>query len=232
MRLRFRKNPSRRTPRWRRWAATLGLLFLLLAADYVLYPRLSHVGGKSFNRGQNGLWLRYWWYFGQRSDAELRALARQLTERQVRYAYFHVRHITRGGMLRYHHPAAARRLVSALHRAAPAVRVIAWVYAGNLHRAPELREVDLANAAVRRRMVAEARWLVTACGFEASSGTTRTARMATRTSCACCTRRARRSRRASCSPRPCRSGCRRPSSGGAGASAPSRRWLPDATRSR
>jgi hypothetical protein len=161
-----RKDPSRRAPRWRRWAAALGLLCLLLAADYSLYPLLSRVGGKSLNRGENGLWLRYWWYFGQRSDAELRAMARRLVEQQIRYAYFHVRHISRNGTLRYRYPVAARRLVAALHRDAPTVQVIAWVYAGNRHHAPELQEVELANAAVRRRMVAEALWLVTDCGFD------------------------------------------------------------------
>jgi Glycosyl hydrolases family 18 len=144
----------------------LGVLCLLLFADYGLYPRLSPIGGLSANRAENGLWLRYRWYFGQRSNAEVRALARRLTEHQIRYAYFHVRHVTRDGSLRYHFPEAARRLVAALHRDAPTVKAIAWVYAGNLHDAPELGEVELADAAVRRRMVAEARWVVTECGFD------------------------------------------------------------------
>jgi hypothetical protein len=155
-----------RRQRWRRWGSGLGVLLLLLLADYALYPCLSPVGGPSGNRGENGLWLRYRWYFSERSDAEVRALAQRLTERQIRYAYFHVRHVTRDGALRYHYPVAARRLVATLHRDAPAVKVIAWVYAGNRHNAPELGEVDLANAAVRRRMAAEARWLVKACGFD------------------------------------------------------------------
>jgi hypothetical protein len=166
MRALSRKDPSRRPSPWRRRTAVLGLVFLLLAADYVLYPRLSPLGGQSINRGENGLWLRYRWYFGERSDAEVRALAQRLTERQIRYAYFHVRHVTRDGTLRYRCPEAARQLVAALHHDAPTVKVIAWVYAGNVHGAPELGEVDLANAAVRRRMVAEARWLVTECGFD------------------------------------------------------------------
>jgi Glycosyl hydrolases family 18 len=157
------RRSARRRPR--RWGRAL-LVLLLLLADYALYPHLSPVGGPSGNRGENGLWLRYRWYFGQRSVAEVRTLARRLTEQQIRYAYFHVRHICRDGTLRYHYPAAARRLVAALHRDAPSVRVIAWVYAGNRRHAPELQEVDLANTAVRRRMVAEARWLVTECGFD------------------------------------------------------------------
>lgn len=151
--------------RW--WLRALLLLALLLLADYALYPHLARPGGRSFNRGENGLWLRYHWYFGRRSDDQVRELARRLQERQIRFAYCHVRHITRDGSLRYHYPAEARRLVAALHRDAPAVKVIAWVFAGN-HRLAHtgVGGVDLSNEAVRRQMVAEARWLVEECGFD------------------------------------------------------------------
>ena len=84
--------------RRRRWIARrVGLFLILVLADYALYPVLSRPGGISGNRGENGLWLRYRWYFGQRSDADLRTLARRLREQQIRYAYFHVRHVTRNG---------------------------------------------------------------------------------------------------------------------------------------
>jgi hypothetical protein len=145
----------------------LCILIALLAADYALYPLLARPGGRSANQGENGLWLRYHWYFGRRSEAQVRELARRLRERQIRYAYCHVRHITRDGRLRYHYPEAARRLVAALHREAPAVKVIAWVFAGNSRVASTgVGEVDLSRPAVRRAMVAEARWLVTDCGFD------------------------------------------------------------------
>jgi hypothetical protein len=149
------------------WSRALALLLLFLAADYCFYPLLSRPGGRSFNQGENGLWLRYRWYFGQRSDEDVSVLARRLRERQIRYAYFHVRHITRDGRLRYHYPDAARRLVAALHREAPSVKVIAWVYAGNARLAHTgVGDVDLANEQVRNAMVGEARWLVTECGFD------------------------------------------------------------------
>src|SRR5262249_8706118 len=138
-----------------------------LVADYALYPRLARVGGTSFNSGENGLWLRYGWYFGQHSDAELRTLARQLTERQIRYAYFHVPHITPDGPLRYPYSERPRRLVAAIHREAPSTKVIAWVFAGNQRVADTgVGEVDLGDAAVRRRMVTEARWLVSDGSFD------------------------------------------------------------------
>jgi hypothetical protein len=155
--------------RHNRRRATRGILLLLvlLLADYALYPLLSQPGGISGNRGENGLWMRYHWYFGRRSNADVRALAGRLQEQQIRYAYFHVRHITRDGTLRYHHLVAARRLVSALHRDAPSVKLIAWVFAGNRRLASTgIGEVDLANPTVRKAMIREARWLMSECGFD------------------------------------------------------------------
>lgn len=143
------------------------LVLLFVIADYALYPHLSRVGGRSGNRAENGLWLRYGWYFGRHSEAELRQLARHLQEQQIRFAYFHVRHITPEGRLRYHFPAAARRLVATLHRDAPSVKAIAWIFVGNTRVASSgLDPVDLANPAVRKAMVGEARWLVDQCGFD------------------------------------------------------------------
>ena len=64
------------------WSArAILLLVLLLAADYALYPYLARAGGHPVNRGENGLWLRYRWYFGQRSEADIRGLARTLMEK-------------------------------------------------------------------------------------------------------------------------------------------------------
>lgn len=43
----------------RRLVAISGVLLGLLLLDYVSYPYLAHPVGRSFNRGENGLWLRY-----------------------------------------------------------------------------------------------------------------------------------------------------------------------------
>jgi hypothetical protein len=149
-----------------RGAQRLGLallaVVLVLSADVVLYPSLARLGGRSGDKGRNGLWLRYTWYFGEHSDAEVRELARSSRARHIRYAYFHVRYVTREGRLRFREPESARRLVKVLRREAPDVQAIAWVYAGNSRGKGE---VDLADPEVRRAMVAEAVWLVTECGF-------------------------------------------------------------------
>jgi spore germination protein YaaH len=58
-------------------------------------------------------------------------------------------------------------LVAALRQDAPSVKVIAWIYAGNDRLASTgIGEVALSNAAVRKAMVSEARWLVEKCGFD------------------------------------------------------------------
>jgi hypothetical protein len=163
----LKQREARRTGRKRaflRWSALLGALILcLLTLDYWAYPYGLAPGGKSFNRGENGLWMRYPWYFGQHTDLETQKLALKLQQLQIRYAYFHVRSITRTGKLAFHYPDQARRLVSTLHRTAPGVKVIAWVYVGN-----ELGEgkVHLGDAAVRKAMNSEALWLVNTCGFD------------------------------------------------------------------
>jgi Glycosyl hydrolases family 18 len=139
------------------------VLAVAVLADYQAYPRCCAVGGRSFNSGDNGLWLRYTWYFGEHSDADVRRLARDLQQRQIRYAYVHVRDITREGRLHFGYGDTARRLVRALHRDAPAVRLLAWVYAGNRRGQAS---VDLSDRDVRRAMVGEAVWLTRECGFD------------------------------------------------------------------
>jgi hypothetical protein len=77
---------------------------------------------------------------------------------QIRFAYFHVRHILKDGRLRYRYPEAARRLIAVMHGEAPDVKAIAWIFAGNERlKHTGVGEVDLAKTAVRRKMVAETR---------------------------------------------------------------------------
>jgi len=161
------QRPPRRASRAARVARVTAIagaaLLSLILADYWAYPRWCPVGGQSLNRGENGLWLRYPWYFGQRTDADLRRLAEELPARQIRYAYFHVREVTAEGRLRFGYPESARRLVTTLHQRAPSVKAIAWVYAGNRRGRGSM---DLRRPVVRRTMVAEAVWLVGECGFD------------------------------------------------------------------
>ncbi len=155
------RTPGGKRRVWRRLALVIGVLLGLLLLDYVAYPHPAHPTGRSLNRGENGLWLHSKWYSGEETDVP--ALAKRLRTEQIRYAYFHVRDVTKDGALRYHHPDVARRLVLPLHWQAPTVKLIAWVYAGN---AAGRGRVDLSRPEVRRVMVREVVWLVTVCGFD------------------------------------------------------------------
>lgn len=149
--------------RGRLFAWVVAFVLLLLVVDYFAYPYGLPPGGRSGNRGQNGLWLRYTWYFGQHTDAERQQLAQRLHDQQITFAYCHVRGIQRDGTLKFHFPKQAARLVHSLHDGNSSVKVLAWVYVGN---AASLGDVDLSQPDVRRAMVQEARWLVTKCGFD------------------------------------------------------------------
>ncbi|MGV3614552.1 MAG: hypothetical protein ACO1SV_04370 [Fimbriimonas sp.] len=151
----------------RKWPRRIGVaclaLLAIVIADWNLYPRYALVGGRTHDQGENGIWLRYTWYFGERKPDEVPALARRLKAHGIRDAFFHVRFIRKDGTLAYRHLDRARTLNAALTKEAPAIRSIAWIYAGN----PQgTGDVDLANETVRAAMVREAAWLVRDCGFE------------------------------------------------------------------
>ncbi len=89
----------------RRWGLLLLVVFLVLVlADYAAYPYGLSSPGTTGNRGENGLWLRYTWYFGKKTTVEREALPARLREQQIRYAYFHVRFIDRDGKLHFRYP--------------------------------------------------------------------------------------------------------------------------------
>ncbi|MHB9134344.1 MAG: hypothetical protein ACYDBB_25005 [Armatimonadota bacterium] len=68
--------PSPHKRRVGRWIlVTLGVLFLLLVVDYFAYPRFAQMGGNRLNRGENGVWLRYTWYFGTWQEAAMQEKA-------------------------------------------------------------------------------------------------------------------------------------------------------------
>ena len=166
------KSRSRASPRFCRslhcrlgWfvAAFLLILLTLSCADYAFYPFGTPPPGQSGDRGENGLWLRDSWYFGKYTQNEAHDLAERLKKNRICWAYAHVRFIQKDGRLHFRYPGNARRFANDLRRETPGVRVLAWVYVGN---ARGMTGVDISDPSVRRVMVAEARWLVTDCGFD------------------------------------------------------------------
>jgi hypothetical protein len=154
---------SRRKRLVRRMLVAAVLLIAGLAVDYFAYSYGRWKTAPAADRGENGLWLRYTWAFGRKSEQEVKDLAARLRDARVRYAYFHVRHLRPDGTLAYRKPVEYRALVRTLRRRAPSVKLLAWVYAG-----PHFGEGKpaLTDPPVRRRMVAAADWLVRECGFD------------------------------------------------------------------
>lgn len=151
------KAPQKRRKWPRRIAIALVLILALSAVDYFGYPYGNALSGKSFDQGENGLWLRYTWYFGSHSSSEVDELCRRLTREQMRYAYFHVRFVQKDGHLRFHYPKSAQ-LTQQVHRAASGVKAIAWIYVDG--------DVPIGEPRIRAQMVGEAKWLVVTCGFD------------------------------------------------------------------
>ncbi len=141
MKLRKQKSPTelidtaekpKRRRRWIRWtAAVFAVAFAILVDDYCCYPYGSFTNAPTANRGENGLWLRYTWYFGEKSSGEVDLLANRLVENQIRYAFFHARFIQKDGSLKFRYPEQARKLTDALHKQAPGVKLLAYCYAAS-----------------------------------------------------------------------------------------------------
>jgi hypothetical protein len=149
------------TQRRKRIGLAVAAIVLLIIADIFFYPLLAQAPGTTPTAQDNGLWLRYTWYFGGAHDYD--ALAQRLKDERIRDAYFHVRGIDADGRLHYRYPDRAKRVTSEMHKRSPGVRVVAWVYAGN---SQGMGKVDLSRADVRAAMVKEAVWLTETCGFD------------------------------------------------------------------
>jgi hypothetical protein len=162
--LRYNKNverkPRRRWPR--RLAIAAGGILILLVVDYWLYPLWAPIAGESHDKGLNGLWLRYTWYFGQERDFP--ELAERFKREGIRYAYFHVRFIKRDGALNFRYRQSAQRLNREFERLAPDTMRLAWIYVGNQKGGGS---VDPMDAVPRKKMIQEAKWLIDEAGFDA-----------------------------------------------------------------
>lgn len=146
--------------------AVLGLLAILLCWlcwDYFAYPLSAKVSGTVPAQADDGIWLRYKWYFNEHTEAEWQRMLARLKEERFRYAYFHVRGIISSGTLRFHYLEKAKHLIARVREGSPETKVIAWVYVGTV---PEYGGVDLSKPTVRDQIVKETRWLIEDCGFD------------------------------------------------------------------
>jgi hypothetical protein len=163
--------PEAKTPRHRlrtlRRATLLVLLLPLLAlltAETAL--RLNYAGTPkhgTHTRHKDALWLGHAWIDGRKTDADVTALAHRLEGTGIRDLYVHAGPLEHDGTLPKSACPRARHLISALHRAAPHVRVQAWL--GDKLATEDRDGLRLDRAATRTAILASARRILDA-GFE------------------------------------------------------------------
>ncbi len=114
----------------RRGALVLALLLVVPALTGAVALRLNYTGeyeDGTRTRGKDAIWLGHAWVDGRKNDADIDAFAAQIKGTGIRDLYVHTGPLEHDGTL----PAAlyprARRLVDAVHRKLPGIRVQAWL---------------------------------------------------------------------------------------------------------
>ncbi|GHI05227.1 hypothetical protein [Streptomyces cellostaticus] len=145
-------------------AALLFMLLPLLTAETAL--RLNYTGtpkAGTFTRHKDALWLGHAWVDGRKTDQDVKNLARRLKDTGIRDLYVHAGPLEDDGTLPKSAYTKARWLISALHGAAPRVRVQAWLGDKLASEGPDGLHLD--RAATRTAVVTSARQIL-ATGFQ------------------------------------------------------------------
>ncbi|MEV7814881.1 hypothetical protein AB0P05_29810 [Streptomyces flaveolus] len=146
-------------------AALLALLLLpLLTAETAL--RLNYTGDPApgtRTRHRDALWVGHAWVDGRKTDRDVEALARRLRGTGIRDLYVHAGPLEHDGTLPASAYPKARRLIAAVHRELPGVRVQAWLGDKLATEGPD--GLRLERAATRAAIVTSARQIL-AAGFE------------------------------------------------------------------
>src|SRR5579885_374643 len=146
-------------------AALAVLAVLLIILDFCSCPLLNPPErSAAFNKGCNGIWLRYYWYRGKHSDAEFKVMLQKLRRGQIKYAFFHVLRVNPDGSLKYKNVQNACKITDGIHKEAQGVKAIAWVYVPSRLNGPD--GADLSQPGVRRNLIEVAKWLVRDCHFD------------------------------------------------------------------
>ncbi|MFC7867473.1 hypothetical protein ACFU5B_27125 [Streptomyces murinus] len=148
-------------------ALSLVLLLLVLAlltAEGAL--RVNYSGEPApgtRTRGQDALWLGHAWVDGRKSEADVRELAGRLRGTGIRDLYVHSGPLEDDGTLPDADYPKARRLIGALHRELPGVRVQAWL--GDVVASEGPKGLRLERPATRSAILGSTRRIL-AAGFQ------------------------------------------------------------------
>ncbi|WP_235455115.1 glycoside hydrolase family 18 protein [Streptomyces olivochromogenes] len=159
--------PRRTRARRVRRAILVTLLLLLvplLAAETAL--RLNYTGDPAdgtYTRDKDAIWLGHAWVDGRKTDADVKALARRLRGTGIRDLYVHSGPLEHDGTLPESAYPKARRLIAAVHRELPGIRVQAWLGDKLASEGPD--GLRLERADTRAAVVRSTRQIL-AAGFE------------------------------------------------------------------
>ncbi|MGI5457727.1 hypothetical protein ACQEWB_32055 [Streptomyces sp. CA-249302] len=154
---------------WRR-ARRIGLLALLvlllpvLAAETAL--RVNYFGDPepgTYTRQKDAIWLGHAWVDGRKTDADVTALTARLKTTGIRDLYVHAGPLEHNGTLPESAYPKAGWLIKAVHRAAPGIRVQAWL--GDVLATETPTGMHLDRPATRAAVVTSTRRIL-AAGFD------------------------------------------------------------------
>lgn len=140
------------------------LLVPLLAAETAL--RLNYTGDPAdgtYTRDKDAIWLGHAWVDGRKTDADVTALAHRLRGTGIRDLYVHSGPLEHDGTLPKSAYPKARRLIAAVHRELPGIRVQAWLGDKLASEGPD--GLRLERADTRAAVVRSTRQIL-AAGFE------------------------------------------------------------------
>lgn len=154
---------------WKRWlkriALALALTLLLPTLAAAIALRVNYTGDPAdgtHTRDRDAIWLGHAWVDGRKTDKDVTALAARLKTTGIRDLYVHSGPLEHDGTLPKSSYPRARWLITALHSAAPQIRVQAWLGDKLANETPD--GLHLERAATRAAVVRSTREIL-ATGF-------------------------------------------------------------------
>ncbi|MEV6068468.1 hypothetical protein AB0L82_18095 [Nocardia sp. NPDC052001] len=148
---------------WKHWrklrVACLILVCALLippaaVAIYLWRQNSGTPDHAAHTRGQDAVWLGHAWVDGRKTEADLVALGKLLSDNGIRDLYVHTGPLDHDGTLPESLHPQARWFVETAHRLLPDIRVQSWL--GDI-LAPEFDGLDVENAPTRDRVLGSVR---------------------------------------------------------------------------
>ncbi|MFB7088034.1 glycoside hydrolase family 18 protein [Streptomyces sp. NPDC056296] len=139
---------TRRRTRIRRTALAVLLVLILPLLTAGAALRVNYMGDPAdgtYTRNRDAMWLGHAWVDGRKDDADLTAFARRIESTGIRDLYVHTGPLEHDGTLPESRYPKARRLIDAVHRELPGVRVQAFLGDVLVTEGPDGMHLDRAD---------------------------------------------------------------------------------------